>query len=44
MFGYPNRQPAVAYNRDCGWEQGGAMRFDGDIKKITRYWGVPWNQ
>jgi hypothetical protein len=44
VFGYPNRQPAVVYDRDCGWEQGGTIRYDGDIKKITGYWGVPWNQ
>jgi hypothetical protein len=44
VFGYPNRQPAVVYGRDCGWEQGGAIRYGGDIKKITGYWGVSWNQ
>jgi hypothetical protein len=44
VFEYPDRQPAVVYDRNCGWDQGGAIRYDGDIKKITGYWGVPWNE
>ena len=43
VFGYPNRQPAAVHYRNCAWDQSGAMRYSGDIKKITEYWGVPWN-
>ena len=44
VFGYPNRRPAVVIDRGCSWDQSGAVRYEGDPKKINSYWGVPWNE
>nr|BFE65491.1 hypothetical protein GCM10020063_100170 [Dactylosporangium thailandense] len=37
---YGGRQPVVAYGRNCAWDQDGAVRYHGDIRKITAYWSV----
>jgi hypothetical protein len=44
VFGYTNGPAAVVYGRTCGWDQAGAVRYFGDIRKITGFWGVPFYQ
>ena len=43
-FGYPDRPPAVVHLRQCSLDQSGQVRYEGDIKKITGFWGVEWNK
>src|SRR2546430_5504455 len=42
VFEYADRQPAVAYARNCAWDHDGAVRYHGDIRKVTAYWSVSW--
>lgn len=45
VVGYADRPAAVVYAHICGgWEQAGAVRYGGDIRTVTAFWGVPWNQ
>lgn len=44
VLGYPDRPPAVVFLRECSLDQSGQVRYQGDIKKITGFWGVAWNQ
>ncbi|WP_432830999.1 hypothetical protein [Dactylosporangium sp. CA-092794] len=40
VFEYAGREPAVAYARNCAWDLDGAVRYGGDIRKVTAYWSV----
>lgn len=44
VFGYTNRPAAVVYARGCAWDQAGAVRYGGDLRKVTGFWRIPWNQ
>ena len=39
---YTNQQPAIVYARNCAWDHDGAVRYHGDIRKVTAYWSVTW--
>ncbi len=44
VLGYSDRPPAVVTFRQCSLDQSGQVRYQGDIKKITGFWGVEWNR
>jgi hypothetical protein len=44
VFGYANRPPATVFARNCAWDRDGVIRYGGDLRKVTGYWGVRWNQ
>jgi hypothetical protein len=37
VFGYANRPAAVVYARGCAWDQAGAVRYGGDLRKVTGF-------
>jgi hypothetical protein len=39
VFGYPDRAPAVV-SLLCEWEHAGAVRRDGDLRKVLAHWHV----
>ena len=44
VFGYADRPAAAVYLRQCALDQSGQVRYGGDIKKLTGFWGLAWNQ
>ena len=44
VFGYPGQRSAVIRLSNCAWHRDGAIRYGGDLRKVTAYWGVRWNQ
>lgn len=40
VFEYANRRPAVVHNRGCAWDQGGSVRYGGDLAIVTGFWAV----
>lgn len=44
VFGYAGQRAAVIRLSNCAWQRTGATRYGGDIRKVTAYWGVSWNQ
>ncbi|MEW1590064.1 hypothetical protein AB0283_31975 [Micromonospora vinacea] len=44
VFGYPGQRAAVIRLSNCAWQREGATRYGGDIREVTAYWGVRWNQ
>lgn len=44
VFGYPGQRSIKLEVRDCAWKRHGVTRFGGDLRKVTAYWGVRWNQ
>jgi hypothetical protein len=41
---YPDRQPAVVQLSSCAIEQGGNIRYGADLRVLTGFFGVPWNE
>ncbi|WP_431897467.1 hypothetical protein [Micromonospora haikouensis] len=44
VFGYPHERAVSIRLVDCGWKREGASRYGGDLRKVTAYWGVHWNE
>ncbi|SCL31010.1 hypothetical protein GA0070624_4185 [Micromonospora rhizosphaerae] len=44
VFGYPGQRSAVIRLSNCAWQRDDAIRYGGDLRKVTAYWGVRWNQ
>ncbi|GAA2704722.1 hypothetical protein ACFY2R_09715 [Micromonospora olivasterospora] len=44
VFGYPQQRSVSVRLIDCGWMREGASRYGGDLRKVTAYWGVRWNE
>ncbi|OON33313.1 hypothetical protein BSA16_01030 [Micromonospora sp. Rc5] len=44
VFGYPQERAVSIRLVDCGWKREGAIRYGGDLRKVTAYWGVHWNE
>ncbi|WP_329017526.1 hypothetical protein OG271_12835 [Micromonospora rifamycinica] len=44
VFGYPQQRAVSIRLVDCGWQREGATRYGGDLRKVTAYWGVRWNE
>ncbi|WP_244236634.1 hypothetical protein [Micromonospora violae] len=44
VFGYPGQRAAVIRLSNCAWQREGATRYGGDLRKVTAYWGVRWDQ
>ncbi|MBM7078337.1 hypothetical protein [Micromonospora humida] len=44
VFGYPQQRAVSVRLVDCGWKREGASRYGGDLRKVTAYWGVSWNE
>ncbi|WFE63366.1 hypothetical protein [Micromonospora sp. WMMD714] len=43
VFGYPQQRAVSIRLIDCGWKREDASRRGGDLRRVTAYWGVAWN-
>ncbi|WP_307934787.1 hypothetical protein [Salinispora arenicola] len=43
VFGYPGQRSA-AIHLGCVWDRDGTTRYGGDLREVTAYWGVRWNE
>ncbi|MGC5660441.1 hypothetical protein ACN261_08570 [Micromonospora sp. WMMD723] len=44
VFGYPQQRAVSIRLIDCSWKREGASRYGGDLRKVTAYWGVKWDE